>query len=390
MTNFLGSETKKHWKSKVLALESSVDLTSQHLGWVPKAEIKKALGVVSDTLLEDLKVLEGEGDFLLSSEQNIRVLTEQTVEALRRWSVHGRCPSLVALCIYACEHFSVKRPDLIYGLLMAGVLGEVETDLIYHNNMHYRKVLIQVIRMISVHNDIYGETSREFNEEQMALAMIGACIHDLGHDGKGNTIKGVFFKNRMERLSFEFARPFLELAGLTDDEMLQKLLVMLLCTDVTPLNSPVNPVNQMKAAYRFHYLGDDKKTDNLNLSSELKRLEKDRALTAVSLLLHEADVATSAGLGYEMTKYETSLYRREVCDDEATPRHVVEFLNTICQRSMLSEAAQKLYASNLARTMALAERDVENGNAPFPAPEHSHFILGLLPEKTSGQSRVVN
>jgi hypothetical protein len=54
---------------------------------------------------------------------------------------------------------------------------------------------------------------------------------------------------------------------------------------------------------------------------------------------------------------------------------------------MLSEAAQKLYAANLARTLILAEEAVKNGDEPFPAPEHSDFIAARKDVRTaSGKS----
>lgn len=392
MVDLLSENASFSWGDRLSALEDALlKISDVQQGWSSRAALQAALEQVSASLARDLKILEKEGDFLFPArrQENFQLLTVENVDALRRWNLSGECPSLVALCAYACDHFDITRPDLVYPLLMAGVLGEVENDLIYHNNMHYRKVLMQAMRLCSVHNDIYEGTVRAFDEEQRALLLIAACIHDLGHDGNGNMIKGVFFKNRMERLSFEFAKPFLEQAGLADTEALEKLAVMLLCTDVTPLNSPMNPVNQMKSAYRFHFLGDDKKMDSLNLAKDLRVLQKDKKLTMMSLILHEADVGTSAGLGYEVTQYETALYRKEVCDDEARPHHIVDFLHNICQRSMLSEAAQKLYAANLARTLILAEEAVKNGDEPFPAPEHSDFILGVA-KKNSGQSRVIN
>ncbi|MCB1563232.1 MAG: hypothetical protein KDJ75_06620 [Alphaproteobacteria bacterium] len=392
MADLLSEHPNFSWAQRLSALEAVfLDVSDLQQGWSSRAALRVALEKVSASLARDLKTLQEEGDFLFPArrQENFQLLTVENVDTLRRWGASGVCPSLVALCAYACDNFEITRPDLVYPLLTAAVLGEVENNQTYHSNMHYRKVLMQIMRLCSVHNDIYEGTIRAFDEGQRALLLIAACVHDLGHDGNGNMIKGVFFKSRMERLSFEFSRPFLERAGLADAGELEKLAVMLLCTDVTPLNSPMNPVNQMKSAYRFHFLGDDRKVDSLNLEKDLRVLQKDKKLTMMSLILHEADVATSAGLGYEMTQYETALYRKEVCDDEARPHHIVDFLNNICQRSMLSEAAQKLYAANLARTLILAEEAVKNGDEPFPAPEHSDFILGIT-KKNPGQSKAIN
>ncbi|MFP4314434.1 MAG: hypothetical protein ACLFR0_08925, partial [Alphaproteobacteria bacterium] len=154
--------------------------------------------------------------------------------------------------------------------------------------------------------------------------------------------------------------------------------VMLLCTDVTPFNDPGNAVNQAKAAYRFHFLsGARGMSSRLNLEEELKILEECPSAAAMALMLHEADIATSAGLHYNITKYETGLLREEIADGIALPAHVLDFLNDICNRQMLSEVGQQLYAANMARIYALAEDDLRNGNNPFPSIEKSDFILGI-------------
>jgi hypothetical protein len=230
--------------------------------------------------------------------------------------------------------------------------------------------------MIVRHNSIYAETSNAFGPEQMGMLMIGACIHDLGHDGVGNTVDGVHETGRLEKRSFEFARPYLMAAGLDNEDRLADLRIMLLCTDVSPLYSPDTPVNQMKAAYQYHYLGGKEGGSAPELNDDLKILLDRPDLTLMGLILHEADIAASAGLDYVVTKYETRLYRDEIAHEKAGPQHVLNFLDEICQRQMLSGAGQKLYAANLARICALAEEGVKEGNQPYTRPEDSEFLTG--------------
>ncbi|MGB0720286.1 MAG: hypothetical protein ACPGRX_07420, partial [Bdellovibrionales bacterium] len=168
--------------------------------------------------------------------------------------------------------------------------------------------------------------------------------------------------------------------------LLAPLKVMLLTTDVSPLGDPTNPAGQMKAAYRYHFLGEHSRTHALNLSDDLAVLEKDPSLTTMCLILHEADLAPSAGLTYAMTQYETALFRAEIVGDAGKPSHVVDFLDQICGRRMLSDAGQKLFATNMARIYALAEQDMKDGDEGFPKPELTGFMLGVQSETASGKT----
>ena len=104
--------------------------------------------------------------------------------------------------------------------------------------------------------------------------------------------------------------------------------------------------------------------------------------------MHEADIGTSAGLAYNLTTYESALYKREMGEMQAFPRDVVGFLRDVCQRAMISDAGKKLFAANMARVLALAERDVADGNHAYPQPESSEFLSlhGNLVADSSGKT----
>lgn len=314
--------------------------------------------------------------------------TDQNVDYLREWHITGHAPSLTAICARACEVFEIKTPDLLPAIMTASVLGEVVQDHPYHNNMHFRKVLIQVIRTVAVHNAIFAGTQRALNERQIAMLMIAACIHDLGHDGKGNTMKGVLIPFRLEQASFDQAKPYLLAAGYADEKELNQLEVLLRATDVSPLDDPASPMRQMKAAYRYHFMGENARHHKLNLSPELACLEKDATTTQMALLLHEADISTSAGLSYGVSQYETAIYRQEIGFTDARPSHVLAFLNQICQRQFLGDAARKLYSANLARIYTLADQDQRSGDEPYPSPDQTDFIV--FGSKGEGNSKTLN
>lgn len=363
------------WLEKLNGLQPVISKVEPDKSWKNSGLVDKTRKRICDSFESDMQALESEALFLFSTQTESENLTQQSADVLKKWHIAG-APSLTALCVFALENFEIEAPeDFIQGVLVSSILGEVENDLSYHNNMHYRKVLFNVIRMLSIHNFIYEGTARSFDVQQICLMLMGACAHDLGHDGLGNTVKGVFSQGRLEKLSYDLALPYFNAVGFADEKALTDFRVMLLCTEVTPLDDPGNPMNQMKAAYRFHYLGDKTKTHTLNLDADLVELETNPHLTMACLILHEADIATSAGLTYEITKFETSIYMQEIGTKQARPQHIIDFINQICQRQFLSDAGQRLYAANLARIYARAEQDVEDGDDIFPAPEHADFVL---------------
>lgn len=373
MFNIFRSKSSPDEYIKLLKALKPVLAEVQSAGWGEPGEICGTLDMTLNLLEGDLKNL-GEQGCIFPDRESAGPDTADVVSYLRNWHVLGNAPSLVAMVIASCEHFGIKKPDNRQILLMAAVLGDVENDLPYHNNLHFKKVLLQLMRLIAVHNSIYGGTNKELDEDQCTILLVGGCIHDLGHDGLGNTVKGVFYPGRLERQSFEFAEPYLRAAGAQDD-MLGALRVTILTTDVTPLGDVTNPMHQMKAAYRFHFQGENEKYHALNLSEDLDSLEDEAVLAVMACLLHEADIATSAGLEYGITQFETCKLMEEIGAEAARPTHVLDFLDKVCQRKFLTDAGQELFGANLARIIALAEEGDQEGNEAFPKAEHTSFIL---------------
>ncbi len=346
-------------------------------------ELRVLAKKLAESLPDQLKTLKKEGRFIFHADSDADRLSKNNLDLLRGWHTQGKSPSLTALCIYGIENLRLNlAPDIQQAVLTASILGELDHPLPYHNNMHFRKVLLQMLRLVTVHNEIYHGTARALDPNKVALLMAAVCVHDLGHDGMGNTLKGIHHPGFIERRSFMLAEPYLRMAGL-GDVALNDLKVLLLSTDVSPLADPGNYMNQMKAAYRFHYLGERKGLQSLNLDQDLKPLQKNAQLTMMALLLHEADISTSAGLHYDITKYETAIYAREIGEEHARPSHIIEFLDTVCQQRMISDAAQKLYAANMARIHALALEDSNNGDQPLPRAEYSDLIVHTSDSRSS-------
>lgn len=334
--------------------------------WTELQHIQSSYNTVINACDSDRKALEVQAKFIFDPSLSIKDATRQTEDLLAAWN-YGDAPSCSALIAFTRDRLNLNiSPDLSHSLALAALLSDVKNTVPYHNNLHFKKVVFQAIRLIVSHNDLFGGSKKALSDADIALLLLAACIHDLGHDGTGNMLRGVFKQSRLEQQSLDILIPYLEKTGLTpDSDEVSALNVMILSTDVTPINDLGNPMNQMKAAYRFHYLGDNQKVDSLHLDGNMKPLQKNEKLSLMSLLLHEADIATSAGVSYQITQHETILYREEVCEDGACPQHVVDFLNNICQRQFLSEAGQRLFGANMARILAQAEDNAQDGNEEY-------------------------
>lgn len=191
---------------------------------------------------------------------------------LDKWSNSGK-PSISAITDRAADYFKLDERDRL-GLMVASVLGSFDSGLPYHNAAHNRKVVLQAVRL--------AVEAPELSSHDVSKLLIAACIHDLGHDGKGNIESGVHKPFLLEKRAFESARPYLQRAGLTPDE-LEDIKTLVLSTDVSPLGSKDSPSH-------IFAIQPEK------LPSELSRLRMDSPLAKSARMLEVADIASSAAL----------------------------------------------------------------------------------------------
>lgn len=375
-----------NWSQALLSLEGFVVEQEIDTTWANAATLRTLVDDLASRMDEDRKALSGDLAYLFEKEIQAGHYKQHTVSLFRKWHLQDKPPSLAALASVAIELFQLEKQEVIVrAMLVAAILGEVESSLPYHSNMHFRKVLIQTIGLIVTHNQVFTGTSHILTHQEIGLMLIGAIIHDLGHDGKNNSVEGVHCMGRMEKRSFDLALPFMKKIGI-DQDGIAGLSVMLLTTDVSPIDGDNGANMQLKRAYRYN----QGQEETLGLHEDLKILESNPRLTMMCMLLHEADIATSAGLSYDVTKFETSLFAVEIGKDCAKPHMVIDFLEKVCQRKMFSDAAQKLFAANMARIYILAEEDMDSGDHPYPAPEHANFMLGIDSNDENRDSRTLN
>lgn len=229
---------------------------------------------------------------------------------LQEWSKKQNQPSLTSILLKAGEHFGVSDEDKSL-LAVAGILGTEETDLDYHNAEHNMKVSLMAIRLAAASTDLTVHDKTKL--------MIAAAIHDLGHDGKGNGVGENHVPYRLEKQSFELAKPFLEKMGMSDDD-LEDIKTMILGTDISPMDSPDAPQRRV--------------TEGTNFPPELVRLENNPKLLKMTRMLAIADIACSSSLHPEQTDYETRNVAQEAGKDASTMKYeeVAKFFGFFAQK----------------------------------------------------------
>lgn len=288
---------------------------------------------------------------------------EQVTNIFLQWEKEGT--SLVALIAHAIEHFGldVDKP-CVKSAFMAAILAEYPNDLKYHGNGHYRKVLFHAIRLITTHNRIYKDTNRIINNDQIAELLAAACIHDLGHEGGDNLRDGVYTPGKMEQYALDIARPYFQALDLPEDQ-LGDIETIVFCTDITFFAGDNSPCIRMKKIYKHFFWDDDREDVGMMMVGKLRRYEDNPRLVLMAMILHEADIATSAGLSYDQTVTETINIMEERGVTTAGPKTVLAFLREQLGETMFTEAGKQLYGRVMADVIKQAEQDVARGRDTF-------------------------
>lgn len=311
-------------------------------------------------------------EYIFSDHTDAVYQTEQTVLLLERWGNSDDPVSTFSVVAAALTHFDFsvvqdgQGDNYVFPTLMAAMLADVPNILEYHNNMHFRKVVLHTVRMIVAHNNIWPSGQSYLDKSKISLLIAAAAIHDLGHEGDGNIIDRKYHMAQVERRSHALAYPYLKKAGFSENTLCD-LNVMLATTDVSPFGDPISPASQVRRAYEFHYGSADNMDDPaaLMLSDDLAILEERSVLCLMCLILHEADIMNSAAVDYDITCGESISVSRELGLSHALPEGTLLFLERICSGQMLSDAARYLGSANLARILERVMEDYKNGNKSY-------------------------
>jgi len=138
-------------------------------------------------------------------------------------------------------------------------------------------------------------------------------------------------------------------------------------TDISPLGDPISPVNQLRKAYEYHFGMEEEKVDEEEaiLSEELSALMENSHLCLLSVMLQEADIMNSAGVDYDIARYESIAVSEEIGLSQSLPEDTLLFLETICNGKMLSDAGRFLCEKNLETIIGRVLEDYRSGNKPY-------------------------
>ena len=98
---------------------------------------------------------------------------------------------------------------------------------------------------------------------------------------------------------------------------------------------------------------------------KLRLFGEDPKLTLMAVILHEADIASSAGLSYEQTVIETINIMEERGISTAGPKTVLVFLREQLGETMFTQAGKQLFGKVMAEVIARAEREFAEGRKTF-------------------------
>jgi hypothetical protein len=288
-----------------------------------------------------------------------------TAAIFAQWEREGGGPQLPALIAVAVEDFGLSLESApVRAAFMAALLAEIPNDLQYHGNEHYRKVLFHTIRLIAAHNQFFSGTTAALGHDRVALLLAAACVHDMGHAGGDNLRDGVYTPGFMEQRALDIVRPYFEALDLSADDR-GEIETMVFCTDITFFAGDNSPCVRMKKLYKYYFWDEDVGDASLLMMGRLRRYEDNPGLVRMAMILHEADIGTSAGLSYEQTIKETVNIIEERGAKTAGPGIVLAFLREQLGETMYTEAAKQVFGPAMRDIIARAEADVAAGRKTF-------------------------
>lgn len=345
-------------------LEPVLEYTVPEDGFIHPDSLKERFHALQGVFEKDMARMVDALELLFGSD--IAAYGARCTAVFDRWEEDGGCPTLTAMISQAIFHFGLDPDDEpVRAAYVGAILGEVPNDLEYHGNDHYRKVLFHTIRLLALHNQ-QAEAGQALDNEQIALCLAAACVHDLGHPGGDNAKEGVYAPGLLEQRSFDYARPYLEAAGL-NAEQIGQMETIVFCTDITFFAGDNSPCVRMKKIYKHFFWNDDSEDVSMMMMGKLRRYEDNPKLVLMAMLLHEADIGTSAGLSYERTITETVAFLRERNITQAGPKTIIAFLRDQLGETMFTNAGKQLFGAAMAHIIEQASQEIMAGKEQFSA-----------------------
>ncbi len=344
-------------------LRPIVETVETEEGFLDKDILIKRFDELQDSFSKDYERSQEVFDLLFGDD--METFGENVTIAFQRWEEEGGGPALTGMVALAIEQFGLDvNAPIVKAAFLSAILAEYPNTLQYHGNEHYRKVVFHGIRLIRVHNGLFKDTNRALNEIQIAELLAASCIHDLGHQGGDNLREGMYTPGQMEQYALSLSGPYFDALEIPEDQ-LGDIETIVFCTDITFFAGDNSPCIRMKKIYKHYFWDCDREDVSMMMMGKLRRYEDNPRLVLMAMLLHEADVATSAGVSYEQTIKETVNIMEERGVTTAGPRTVIAFLREQLGETMFTEASKQLYGPVMARVIKQAEDDIARGRATF-------------------------
>lgn len=356
------------WAPGILAgLRDLIDRASPHDAGPDRDALLARMDEVLAAFAVDEGRLDDAADVLFGADTT--AYGDRATSVFCRWEEAGGGPVLPVMLARAADYFGIScDTDAMRAAMMAALLAEIPNRLRYHGNEHYRKVMFHTIRMLVTHQQGDFAYQPVFDHDDLIRMLIAASIHDLGHEGGDNLRDGIYTPGYMEQKAFDIMRPYFEALGLGRD-FWGDIETIIFCTDITFFAGDNSPCVRMKKIYRYFFMGDagaDGDVESMMIG-KLRLFDENPKLAAMAMLLHEADIATSAGLSYDQSVQETISIMQERGIASASPKTLLRFLIEQLDGQMMTPAAQVLFSGQMARIMEQAEEDIRNGVESYPA-----------------------
>lgn len=357
---------KDSWAQSLLASLENAILAVRPATEGPDAETLS--GVLEECTKKfdvDYARLQDAGDVLF--EPDITAYGMRATAIFQRWESEGSGPILPAFIACAADKFRLNTdtPEM-QAAMMAAVLAEIPNALQYHGNEHYRKVMFHTIRLLATYNQSDYQVLPVLLPRDITQMLIAAVIHDLGHEGGDNMRDGIYTPGYMEQKATDIVRPYFEHFGLERD-FYGDIEAAVFCTDITFFAGENSPCVRMKKIYRHYFTKDLPESEDVEsmMIGKLRRFEDNPRLVMMAMLLHEADIATSAGLTYDQSKAETIDIMEERGIKTAGPKTLLRFLTEQLDGKLMTPAAQALFGSSMTAIMQQANDELAAGAETF-------------------------
>jgi hypothetical protein len=226
----------------------------------------------------------------------------------------------------------------------------------YHNRLHFAKVVINVRAIAAIHNNWVDrgiiKNQPRLTDKDIAKLIFAATMHDLGHDGTGNIVKGVAIPFRLEQVAIDMAKQW---ANTSRSDLIEEAAELVRATDVFGNPSAASIV---RAWHDYHFRGKRKPAMQPAWRQTLVTVQN----TLLASIMQDADVFASVFNDSQQLK-ESARFATEQ-NATLSPKSELYFFKNILHRRMTT-CVGRTYGDPFIKRRA-AESRAAIQQAPLP------------------------